>query len=423
MVDVKDRSYSESKSSLLTSVAWNFFWLGFLIYTISYSHPSDYNEIKYYQAIQIVAILIFVPAAIYLIRWSFENVYLKVIFLFYLLWSFFTIFRGFQFDFDSIKATLVNAPFSIFIYFAPLILIFKDGFANIKKLFYVIIILDSVFILYVILFREAVFLGISPFYRLPSWITETFTHFLCFPTAFILLTYLYHKKPIIFFSLFIVIFTFLIVTIRARRGLMFMTLCFMVFAYLNFYFTNKGKILKVLISIALLLFVIAYAYTTYSRHQYGTFGLITSRIDEDTRRGVVDYFYSSMSTNDLIIGRGINGAYYCPGIDEIAGSVTVMRSVIETGYLQIVLKSGFISLILYLLITIPAIFIGLFSSKNLLSKASAIWIFLYTIFLYPTYVNMFSLTYLLIWISVGICYSRTIRGKSDEDIEALIQKS
>jgi len=416
-----NRNNSESLPSINISVAWNLFWFGFAIYTISYSIPGVYISIKYSQAVQIFGIILFVSSGAYLIFWSFENIYLKIVFLFYLLWSLVTIFRGFVFEYTFLKLIFFNAPFSIFLYFAPLIIVFKGILTNLKKLFTVIIILNLFFLIYIILYRQLIFLGISGFHRYPTVVTERLVHFLSLPAAYILLTFAYHKKRRVLFSLFILVFTFLIVTIRARRGLMFMTICLMVFSYIIFYYTNKGKILKGLISIALLIFVVFYAYMTYSKNQSGTFSLISNRIDEDSRGWVEDYFFNSMSTKDLILGKGINGLYYCPGIDEAEGSITVFRSVIETGYLQMVLKGGYISLVLYLLITIPAIFIGLFSSKNVLTKSSAIWIFLYTIFLYPTYVNMFSLTYLIIWISVGICYNKSIREKSDEEILIFFQ--
>lgn len=418
-VDQLNSDLSKSESNPSTSVAWNFFWVGFVIYSISNACPGIDIPVKYLQAAQIVGIFLFLPSGIYLIHWSFENIYLKVLFSVYMLWSFVTMVRGFTFDYYSLKNLFFYAAFSIFIYFAPFILVFKDSLVNIRKLFSVIVILNLFFLLYVILYRQIIIHGVSGFYRLPTEITERVTHFLSLPAAFILLTYVYHKQKKIFFSVFILLFTFLIVSIRARRGLMFMTLCFMLFSYVMFYFTNKGKILKILLSVALLCFVVFYAFVTYSKNQSGTFGLITNRIDEDTRKGVERYFWADMSKTDLVFGRGINGKYYCPGIDELVGSVTVQRSVIESGYLQIVLKGGFLSLGLYLLITIPAIFFGLFYSKNVLTKASAVWIFLYTIFLYPTYVNIFSLTYLIIWISVGICYSDAIRSKSNEEIMAL----
>jgi hypothetical protein len=415
--------YKESVSSKSIAVAWNFFWIGFVIYTVAFSFPGINMSLKYLQAGQIVGIILFLPSGIYLVRWSFENVYLKIVFLLYVLWSFIVILRGFSLDLFFLKSILFYAAFSIFIYLVPFILVFKGTLQNLRKLFSVIIILNLVYLFYLILYKDLIISGITGFYRLPTEVTERITHFLSLPTAFILMTYLYHKQKKIFFSLFILVITFLVVTIRARRGLMFMTLCFMVFSYLIFYFTNKGKILKIIVSVILLAFVIFYSYLTYSKNQSGTFGLITNRIDEDTRKGVENYFFSSMSPSDLIFGRGINGTYYCPGIDEVPGSVTVLRSVIETGYLQIVLKGGYLSLSLYLLITVPAIIIGIFYSKNVLTKASAVWILLYTIFLYPTYVNTFSLTYIIIWISVGICYSKEIRGKSDEEIKSIIQTS
>lgn len=402
-----------------TSVAWNFFWTGFLIYTISFSVPGVYFSLKYVQPLQLVGIALFIPSGFYLIRWSFESIYLKVLFLIYIFWSIVTVIRGLSGDYEFLKTMLFDAPFSIFIYLAPLVLLFKGFYSNLRKLFIVIVILNVVYLIYTILFYKIVIFGVSGYFRLPSWITEIFSHFLSFPAAFLLLTYMYHKKWKVIYALLILAATFLIVTIRARRGLMFMSVSFMLASYLLFYFTNKGKILKIILSIGVLVFVVFYSFVTYSKNQYGTFGLITSRIDEDTRKGVENYFYAGMSTTELVIGRGANGLYYCPGIEEQQDNVTVLRSVIETGYLQIVLKSGFIGLGLYLLITIPAIFTGLFYSRNALSKASAIWILLYTIFLYPTYVNMFSLTYLIIWFSVRICYDKTFRLKSNEEINSL----
>ena len=100
-----------------------------------------------------------------------------------------------------------------------------------------------------------------------------------------------------------------------------------------------------------------------------------------------------------LIGKGINGKYYCPGIDK--DDTTGYRTVIETDYLQLILNGGLVFLILLLLILIPAIILGIFYSKNMLSKAAAIWILLWICYLYPARVTTFSLHYILVWISVG----------------------
>ena len=46
------------------------------------------------------------------------------------------------------------------------------------------------------------------------------------------------------------------------------------------------------------------------------FGFAIDRGNEDTRTGVEEYFYNDMNTKDWILGRGINGEYYCPDIEE-----------------------------------------------------------------------------------------------------------
>ena len=416
------KAYSKLETAKYNSLAWNFFWFGFIIYTVCYAFPGIDISIKYFQAIQIIGIVLILLSSFYLINWSFQNNYLKIIFSFYMIWSFITMARGFNLEIDFLKTMFFTAPFSIFLYFVPLVIIFKDLVENLRKLIIVIIILNIFYLIYVFAYRDILLYGFSGFYRVPTAMTETFTHFLSFPTAFILLLYSYQKKKRILFSITVLIITFFIVAIRARRGLMFMSLCFMLFSYILFYFTNRDKLLKIILSIAVLGFVIAYVSFTYLRNQHGTFGLITNRIDEDTRKLIEIRFFEDMSTLDLTFGRGINGMYYCPGIDEAEGSFTVNRWVIETGYLQIVLKGGYILLLLYLLIIIPAIIKGLFLSNNSFAKTAAIWIFLYTIFLYPTYVNMFSLTYIIVWVCVAICFDKNVRNMTDEDVLKLFQE-
>jgi hypothetical protein len=85
--------------------------------------------------------------------------------------------------------------------------------------------------------------------------------------------------------------------------------------------------------------------------------------------------------------------------------------------LQIILKGGLISLLLLFGILIPAAFKGIFQSKNLLAKAAGIWIVLALINMYPSTINTFTLNYVLVWISVGICFSQTIRNISDETLK------
>jgi len=108
---------------------------------------------------------------------------------------------------------------------------------------------------------------------------------------------------------------------------------------------------------------------------------------------------------DWVIGRGMRGEYYSPTMED--GN---FRGTIETDYLNMILKGGLINLVLLLMILVPAIFNGIFRSKNTLSKAAGLWIFIWLLNTYPSTVQVFSLYYMLVWICAGICYSTTIRN-------------
>jgi hypothetical protein len=162
-----------------------------------------------------------------------------------------------------------------------------------------------------------------------------------------------------------------------------------------------------------------YVNRSYRITQKGMFSFILERAEEDTRTGVELYFYNDMHPIDWAIGRGINGKYYCPDIEESSD----YRILIETGYLQIILKGGIIFLSLYLLMAVPALILGIFYSKNLLSKAAGIWILVALLSLYPATVNTFNLNYLLVWISMGICYSSHIRRMTDHIVAETLLSS
>jgi hypothetical protein len=396
----------------------NLFWIGYTIYVVSYSFPAS-SKLGYFisQGLQIIGFLIFVIASINIIQWKFSNNYLRIVFSVYCLWSFITLARGFKFEYDFIKSLFLSAWFGIFIYFAPFILLFPKDIKYLKKIFSTIFVLSIFYFLFDLFFRRVLMWGIGG-NRFSTGVIETFCHFLSIPSGFVLLTYIYHSNKRNLIALAAMVLTFLLAAIRARRGLMFMSMTILLASYIIYYFTNRGAMLRIILSIFMVIFLVIYGREVYFSHRSGMFGLITGRIDEDTRTGVVNNFYGSMDTKSWIFGRGINGQYYCPGIDETVGNVTIYRDVIETGYLQVILKGGLLSLCLFLMMAIPAVFKGLFHSNNILTKACAIWILLFILYLYPTTINGFTVNYLLIWVAIGICYDSDIREMTNEKIKA-----
>jgi hypothetical protein len=312
---------------------------------------------------------------------------------------------------------LVDANYGIFIYLAPLIILIPRSFTFYKILFDAIYILAILFVLFSIVFIHQL---LDRSFATQD-VIEYLTKFLALPSGFILLTYKYHsnRKKLIAFAVMIASFLFSIY--KARRGLSTICLSVLIAFYFIYLFNVKKKVLLIYLPILILAIGSLYISTLYNINNHKFISFIVSRGDEDTRTGVELYFYDDMKTNNWIIGKGINGEYFCPDIDE--NQLTDYRPYIETGYLQIILKGGIINLALYLLIIIPAIINGFFFSKNILSKASAIWILISMYSLYPSTVNTFSMYYLLVWISVGICYSKEIRQLSDNEIKEFLLNS
>jgi len=396
-------------------IALNIFWWSFVLYTSTYVLKINPRiSLKICELVQFVSFVFFTASGIYLIQFKIANRYLLTIFIFYILWQFTVIFRGIHLNYDSIKAMIVDANYGGVIYLVPFVILLPQKFIYFNKLFDAIFILAIVFLIFNILF----------FHQLLDRSMETqeviefLAKFLALPCGFILLTYKYHSGTRKLISLTVLLLALLFSIYKARRGLSLISATILTGAYFLYLFNTKRTILIIYLSVLMAISGIYYLSTIYNIKNNGLLSFIAKRGEEDTRTPVELYFYNDMKSNDWMLGRGINGEYFCPDIDE--DQLTDYRSYIETGYLQIILKGGLISFGLYLLILIPAFFLGIFNSRNLLSKAAGFWIFVSFISLYPSTVNTFSLNFILVWISVSICYSKKIRKFSDKEIEELL---
>ena len=396
------------------------FWIGFIIYTSVFALYST-ERVNYIvcNVLQILGIIIMVPSSVFLINLRIENKYLRVTFLIYCLWLFGVVLRGFLFEYGFIKIMLLNAYEGIFIYFSPIILLFHKNLYYVRRIFNVIIILGIVYIVFDIVFIKQLLISYDD--KNSQAMMEYFSKTLSIPCGFILLTYIYHSDKRNILALFVLLITFILSIVRARRALAFLVFCPLVFSYIIYFIYSKSRIFKfvffIMLSIMLLLGIVYMNSIIGYFSSSSTTGWFVDRISHNTRAEVEQYFYQDMKPLDWAIGKGIDGKYFCPGVEEGVGRLTVFRKGIETDYLTIILKGGIISLGLMLIIAIPAIINGLFYSKNLLSKASAIWILLYLISLYPAPVTAFTMNYLLVWISIGICYTKELRDIPDSIIK------
>jgi hypothetical protein len=402
-----------------SAVPLNIFWLGFLIYVLSNIIAQAVNvNYALFNLFQLIGIILFIPSTIFLIQIKIDNKYLGTLYAIFLLWNAVVIIRGIKLDYASMKVELFHPIIGVFPYLVPVVLLFPRSPVFIKKMFQVIILMGIIYIILCFAFIKDLLIKYNDIRSLG--LSEAFTQDLALQSGFILFTTIYHSRKRKWFSLFVMIVAFLLAVIRARRGLMFLTFSILCFSYLFYQYVNKTKVIYIIISFFFIVLLSAAAVKIYTENRKDTFGLITERIGKETRSAVENYFYRDLKSKDWLIGKGINGQYFCPGVTEGVGRMSVYRSVIETGYLQIILNGGIISLVLLLLIMIPAVVKGLFYSKNLLSKAAAAWIVLFFLYEYPGLPSIFSFNYVLVWISIGICYLEDIRQIPESEMMTML---
>ncbi|MCG2459687.1 hypothetical protein K8352_02890 [Flavobacteriaceae bacterium F89] len=343
--------------------------------------------------------------------------YVKFILALLLAWFYFLIAWSLRLDFDIIKRMLLKGEGSLFTYLIPLVVFAKKKVLFLKNTVRICIILGIIYFVFLFLYKDVIF----KIYGSQSVVNEKYFFEYCvlwlsITAGIILLLYPYFSRKVKIFALIVVLVTLVTALFRARRTLIFISVFPLLLAGFLYILNSRYKLLALIIGIVILFGISGLGYELYTNNQNGFFSNLTTRIDEDTRTGVNECFYNDFIFNDWIIGRGFEGRYFCPNIDDNY-EVVGYRSMIETDFLNIILKSGGVYLFLLLSLMIPAVYKGWFQSKNLLSKAAASWIFFWIICLYPANVFAFSFNYLLVWLAVGICFSERIRLMPEETVK------
>jgi hypothetical protein len=397
------------------------FWIGFSLYAIFQTFNSlDLLNLKICLALQFLGIVILIISGINIAVLRFKNYYLSFLFVLHFSWLLLLIVRdmGGIANYASIKDFLFS-PYGSggLLYFVPLAVFLPRNAVFLKRTFDAIVILGIVYLFFnVLLIKSLLVAGDDPHSQEMFEILSA----LSLPCGFIICTYAYHSKLRNLFALGVITLTLLFAIIRARRGMLIFCSGILASAYLIYFFHSKKKYFLIYLSILLISLVGLYASSLYRISENRILGYITEKGVDDTRTRIEWYFFDDMKTKDWIIGKGILGSYFCPNIEE--NQVTNFRNVIETGYLQIVLKGGLVSLILLLLILIPALIMGIFFSRNILAKASGVWILIFIGCLYPRDVVKFDLNYILVWMSIGICYNKSLRNMPETYILQYLKK-
>lgn len=154
-----------------------------------------------------------------------------------------------------------------------------------------------------------------------------------------------------------------------------------------------------------------------------TFDFLFSRLFEDNyseqvintgRSRLVADMVNDFNSHPLswFFGRGVNGSYET-SILSIGGR----RQAMEWGFLCLILKGGIPYLIMYVYLLFHAFAMGIYHSKNLLSKGLAFICLLGVVLLADVYTPSYGVYYFIIWMSFGLLENEKIRQLDDETIK------
>jgi len=367
-----------------------------------------------------LVIIIFMNISVLLLIFSFfkrdyykfeVNIYFKTMFYLLLAWSFFTIVRSISSNPKDL-ITLFGHMTMGWTWVTPIALIFGLNIYNwlhLFNLFAKFALVSALLALGAAWYTEGVLFGLI------QWII-----FL----PFLLMTFIYQKKYnrriIIFATIMFAVLSFY----ASQRANFIFLIMLLIFALIEYFRQSEVPPLrKVILSYLLIIGILLFSFkvdsiiTDLSNNQ---------EVTQDTRTFLVEEMYEDMSDMDLLLGRGALGTYFSPYFDMLrksgfAGGDSATRTLNEIGYLQIVLKGGYIMVALYLLILLPAALLGIFNSKNIISRVSGYYILAHLLFWSVTYLPIYAPKFLLLWMAAGSTISKRARMTKNSDLLVLVK--
>jgi hypothetical protein len=141
--------------------------------------------------------------------------------------------------------------------------------------------------------------------------------------------------------------------------------------------------------------------------------------DEDTRTFLYNELFGDMNTRDLIFGRGFQGKYFSPyflwqqAMNHDFSGDAYYRFSIEVGFLECLLKGGFVLFLLYITPMVAAIRRGLFSRhNNKVAYLIAIYVLVELLILFVENIPSWHFQFFLIFFLAGYCCRQTALQQS-----------
>lgn len=152
----------------------------------------------------------------------------------------------------------------------------------------------------------------------------------------------------------------------------------------------------------------------------------TENLTADTRTGLYIEVLRSAIKNDYVwLGRtparGNDSVLFGELIEEQTNTGKLERYVNEVSILNIFTWTGLIGVILYFLIFLKASYLAIYKSKSWFMKMMGLYVCFRWTYAWVEDFSRFDLSYILLWIIIGMCFSRSFRQMNDLDFKYWIR--
>ncbi|WP_033959548.1 hypothetical protein [Psychroserpens jangbogonensis] len=343
--------------------------------------------------------------------------------LFYLLffWSLITILRGFTLNLQDWVTNFGNVYMGL-AWLVPVVLILGIKLENWNPVF------KSVQFMFGLMLFSILFLFQ---YNAMAGKLKTEWTWLLRPINFLLLIGVYRfnitRRITIYFSfiLYIVVAVFT----EQRIEFIFLTLVFFFLLITKLKHVKiKKTVFKYIIIGFTILMVLVFTYG------YENISLLINKIIEfkDSRTFLFTELLTDLNTVEKIFGKGSLGTYYSPFFSKVLRYFEHIgeywfaldnptRITVEVGYLQMILKGGFLLLLLNFGLMLSSVYLAVFKSNNNFVKRLGLFILSLTLLSLISFRPAFTPTFILLWMSIGTVLSKKNRMMTNEEIESKLK--
>lgn len=339
--------------------------------------------------------------------WNFIDKDIKIVLFFLFLWCFITAFRGILQELNLRGFVLMFVENNrILCYFTPLFLFIPFNQCTLKKLkkwgfinLFVFLFINLYFIRIFSAQTEAdVVMNSDISIQRYISIAQLLPKGICF-LAFYFIAGNFTKYEKRCFCVFLVL-AMLAPLLMGRRSA-----AATVLLIIGLFIIEKIRYNKLyLFAFFVLCYILYSLFVAYETAIENMFPMLFSRLYDDTRTWLENEFYKSFRNDTVswIIGRGSLGTFQSSEYGN--------RSLVETGYLDMILHGGILLLIFYVYVLFMGFIRGFFMSRNKLINGMALFLLANIFLLYPGGHMALDFQAICIWLSVACCCCRSTRN-------------